>query len=69
MRGKKRCEVRNHKVKSPLGDGQISAEWNTSVIAKAAREAGIEQIYYADKRTFSVLFGLYRRETLIIYGD
>lgn len=67
--GSKEFVVENHKVKAPMGNGQISGEWDTGVIVKAAKEAGIEKIYYADKRTLSVFFGVYRRETLILYGD
>jgi hypothetical protein len=47
----------------------VSALWSNKAIAEACKEAGISKIYYADRRTFSVLFGSYRKRTLIIYGD
>ena len=38
-------------------------------IAEKIKKAGIKKIHYSEMRTFSVLFGIYKRKTLIVYGD
>jgi len=37
--------------------------------AAAARDGGIRIINHMDRRTFVILFGLYTRNTTIVYGD
>lgn len=46
----------------------ISAGWGSMAIEDAARVAGIEEIYYVDLHTFTVLAGLWRQQTLSVYG-
>ena len=70
--GSKKGTVSAHKVQVPLfpvTSSRLSAEWDTADVNKAAREAGITTIYYADVHTLGFLFSTYRRSTLIIYGD
>lgn len=67
--GTKRCVITSHQIKEPVTAGSIRVEWTSSFILSEARKAGIKDIYYMDKRTLSVLLGIYKRESLIIYGD
>ena len=70
--GSKKCTMSAHKVQAPLfplTSSRVSAEWDTTDVNEAAREAGITRIYYADVHTLSFLLNTYRRSTLIIYGD
>ena len=67
--GTKRCVINNHQVKEPVTRFNFYAEWTTSYILDEARKAGITDITYIDKRTLSILGGVYKRESLIIYGD
>jgi len=67
--GTKTCILNSYKIVDPLTGYSISAEWTTSVILDRARKAGIRDINFIDKKTLSILNGLYRRESLIIYGD
>jgi hypothetical protein len=67
--GSKRCEINTHQVKEPISGYSIYAEWTTGYILNEAKRAGISEIHYMDKRTLSILLGIYKRETLIIYGD
>ena len=67
--GSKKCEINMHHVKEPISGYNIYVEWSTDYILTEARKAGIKDIYYIDKRIFSILKGIYKRETLIIYGD
>jgi hypothetical protein len=63
--GSKQCILRDHTIQV----NSVSAEWVTEYFADALKEAGIEKFYYAEMRTFSVLFGLYKRKTIIVHGD
>ena len=70
--GAKKCTLNAHKVNvplMPLTTSRVSAEWDTDALAGAAQKAGITMIYYTDLHTLSILFGTYRRSSLIIYGD
>jgi hypothetical protein len=67
--GTKRCEINTHQVKEPFSGYSIYAEWTTSDILNEAKKAGINEIHYMDLRTLSILLGIYKRETLIVYGD
>jgi len=48
---------------------RVSGEWDTDEIMRLAREEGITDLHHIDIKTLSVLLGLYRRQTLIVYGD
>jgi hypothetical protein len=67
--GTKRCVIDSHQIKEPVTRYNLYAEWSADHILSEARKAGIKDIYYMDKRTFSILLGIYKRESLILYGD
>ena len=43
--------------------------WGDAGIQAAAAEGGITTITHADLKVFSVLFGLYVRQTTVVYGE
>ena len=45
-----------------------SFAWGDAGTQAAAEEGGLTTIYHADHETLSVFFGLYFRETTILYG-
>jgi hypothetical protein len=45
----------------------VQIDWGSSGIADAAREQGMNQIYYADLETLSVL-GIWTQRWAIVYG-
>ena len=67
--GTKRCVIDNYQIKEPISGYNIYAEWSWSYILSEAQKAGISDIYYMDKKTLSILFGTYKHESLLIYGD
>ena len=67
--GSKRCVVNDYQLKEPVTGYNISAEWTGSYLLREAKKAGISNIYYIDKRTLSLLNGLYKRDSYIIYGN
>ena len=67
--GAKSVAVNSHRITEPLSRLNLSGEWDTDVIMRAVREAGITDLHYIDIKTLSILLGTYRRQTLIVYGD
>jgi len=67
--GTKRAFLDDYQVSEPLSGLKITAEWSTDAIKAEAKKAGITNIAYTDEQTLSILFGLFRRRRLIIYGD
>ena len=67
--GTKQCVVNDYRLKEPVTGYSISAEWTSSYLLREAKKAGIRDIYYIDKHTLSLLNGLYKRDSYIIYGN
>ena len=63
--GSKKCVIRDHTIQI----NNVSVEWIAEHFAETLKKAGIKKIHYSEMRTFSVLFGIYKRKTLIVYGD
>jgi hypothetical protein len=43
--------------------------WGDSGTQAAAKDGGITTLRHADQKVFSVLFGLYSKQTTVVYGD
>jgi hypothetical protein len=67
--GSKSCRVREHTLREPVTGYNLSVAFSLPVLQRAARQAGLTQLYYVDEETLSVLLGIYERKTLILYGD
>ncbi|MCB0334856.1 MAG: hypothetical protein KDD62_01080 [Bdellovibrionales bacterium] len=48
---------------------RIAAEWRSRAIGDAAKVNGLDEIYYADLKKMSILGGLYKRETVQVWGN
>lgn len=46
----------------------VKVEWGSRAIGDAAKKTGLEEIEFADMHTLSVLGGLYKSSTIIVYG-
>src|SRR3990172_1181459 len=46
----------------------ISVTWGDDSIGSAAREKGLTELYYADREILSVMFGIWKQETIHVYG-
>ncbi|MCC5794240.1 MAG: hypothetical protein JJT85_05825 [Chromatiales bacterium] len=55
-------------IREPITRIGVRAEWDGFAIGRAARETGIDVVYYADLRRQSVLGGLWGRTTVVVYG-
>jgi len=69
MVGTTSAKLSSKQVTMPLVQGSLSALWNSRAIGDAAKQQGITTIYSADKRTVSVLGGVWEKQTVIVYGD
>jgi hypothetical protein len=67
--GRKSIVINSHRIKEPLSQLRIAGEWDSDVIMRLVREAGITDLHHIDIKTLSILLGTYRRQTLIVYGD
>jgi len=65
--GAKRGELDTKQLQDPLFTG-ISVSWDSNAIGDIAKEFGMTEVYSADLRTVSVLFGLFGQETVIVLG-
>ena len=43
--------------------------WGDAGVAAAARNGGLIAVNHMDSEVFQVLYGLYTRETIVVYGD
>ena len=46
----------------------VKVEWGSRGIGDAAKKTGLEEIEFADMHTISVLGGLYKSSTIVVYG-
>ena len=46
----------------------ISVTWGDSALGDIAREKGLTELYYADRETLFVMFGIWHQETIHLYG-
>ena len=56
------------KLSEPFSGAKVSVEVNSNAIGDIAKEGGLDKIYYADLHTKSILFGIWEKKTLILYG-
>jgi hypothetical protein len=56
-------------IKEPISGSGVSIEWASHALGDVAKKEGLYQIHYADIETLSILGGIYRKKTLIVYGE
>jgi hypothetical protein len=67
-------DVNNTELGSKMGESSFESvmwlvAWGDSGVAAAAKNGGIKVIKHMDQRTYYILFGLYFKNTTIVYGD
>lgn len=68
-RGTLSCELGEHHIEEPFTRAGVSVDWTSEVVRRAMAEAGMSRAYVAERRVVSILGGIYRRTSIIIYGD
>lgn len=43
-------------------------EWDSNAIGDAAKAGGIEELHFCDRKLFSLIGGLWKRDTIVVYG-
>ena len=56
------------RIREPFTQAGVYTELNSNAIADIGRENGLETVYFADMKTFSI-FSVWRTQTLVIYGE
>ncbi|MCD6288356.1 MAG: hypothetical protein J7M12_04500 [Candidatus Hydrogenedentes bacterium] len=64
--GNKKCVMDTHLIREPFFHSSV--EWTDNTIEPRIKRAGITELRHADLHTFS-LFGIYRRQSVVVYGD
>lgn len=67
--GSRTCLLDEHHLQEPFSRAGLSVDWTSAVIRRAMHEVGMSQAYYAERRTFSLFGGVYRRTSIVIHGD
>lgn len=67
--GSKTGDGSSKRLQIPTTRLDITAEWDSRAIGDIAKEHGMQTVYACDTRVESVLLGLWRRDTVIVYGE
>ncbi len=67
--GTKSCIIDDYQLSEPLTRVSVAADWSTNYIFVEAKKAGVKDIHYIDIKTVSILLGIYKHKSLIIYGN
>lgn len=57
------------RLQEPFSGYGFYAEFDSNAIGDIARKNGLKTIYFADHERFSVLFGIWRYDRIIVYGE
>jgi hypothetical protein len=58
-------DVKDLRIPWPVS---MDVRWHSNAIGDIAKREGIEEIYYADIEHLSVLFSIWRQDTVHVYG-
>lgn len=67
--GNKSAAISSNQLKEPVIGLAINAEWNSRAIGDAAKRSGLTQINFADMHTFSILGGIWKKQTVQVWGE
>jgi len=67
--GEKRGSGSSKRVEIPTTQIDITAEWDSRAIGDIAKANGISTVYSCDTRRRSYLFGVWRSDEVIVYGE
>ncbi len=67
-RGTSEAEHGTRMLSLPVTAVSIAVAWNSRAIGDIAKQVGLSEIYYADLYTFSLLLGIWKQQTVTVYG-
>lgn len=62
-------EGSSKKIELPTTRIDVSAEWDSRAIGDIAKQQGIETIRGCDSRRQSYVLGIWREDSIVVYGD
>ncbi len=68
-RGTRLVTIDTRGMKEPVTGIGINAQWNSRAIGDAAKQFGLRRSYYADMNTFSILGGIWQKQTVRVWGE
>ncbi len=68
-RGSRKVELSMQQVKEPMSGLGLAVQWDSRAIGEAARRHGLDKVYFADLHTVSVFGGLWKQQTIEVWGD
>ena len=67
--GNKSAAISSKQLKEPVSGLGMSAAWNSRAIGDAAKRSGLTQINFADMHTFSIFGGIWKKQTVQVWGE
>lgn len=67
--GTKFAAISSKELKEPVSGIGLSAEWSSRAIGDAAKRSGLTQINFADLHTFSIFGGIWKKQTVQVWGE
>jgi len=67
--GNKSVAISSKQFKEPVSGLGLSAEWNSRAIGDAAKRFGLTKINFADMHTFSLFGGIWKKQTVHVWGE
>ena len=61
--------ISSKQFREPVSGLGISAEWNSRAIGDAAKHSDLTQINFADIHTFSIFGGIWKKQTVQVWGE
>ena len=68
-RGTRMVELTALQFKEPVSGAGMTVQWDSRAIGDAARQHGLDRVYFADLHTLSILGGLWKKQTIEVWGD
>ena len=62
-------EIDSQRLSEPVTGLDIRVEVNSNALGDAAKQNGIDTMYYADIRRQSILLGIWEKNTIILKGQ
>lgn len=67
--GNKSASISSKQLRDPVSGLGVSAEWKSRAIGDAAYRSDLTQINFADMHTFSILGGIWKKQTVQVRGE
>ena len=67
--GTRSATIGTREIREPFTAANLSAIWNSRAIGDTAKKEDLKEIGYADRTVFSILGGIWRQESVTVWGE